>query len=457
MPGYRVWPSVCVLFALFWATVSVAADEAKPSAQPDTNRTDSLGKGDAQIAFDAHRRTFTTWKRVKSGHKVKLRITNPNVFRETYEIKFEGTEIHGVTVPDKLGGLVFAGPARVVPIPANLAQALGPALTADNLKSALLPASLQRPYADAMNVLHSIKTDLDRGCDSVLFSPLAAPLIRSLIIEQTDSGVQKRARTEVMRIARPWREDTTEVTLPDSIMVLFERRVSSWFLLWRRATRDWREAYSTWRLANSGNFQEAEAARMLLMDGQKWIDVLQAETSAARHELELFVGTADAAVDTVRTPSTIDRTARTVGDEFTVIITIRPSPLVTEVNGHLPQEPEATARTTVLVYNRWTTDISAGPSVSQIGDSWDFSPVLFVHYVNTVTPTRALGFSLGISFSDPVRYLAGPTLEIGGRPLRLALTPGFAWGKITDTSVWYGGWGVAASIAITLPALGNGR
>jgi hypothetical protein len=194
---------------------------------------------------------------------------------------------------------------------------------------------------------------------------------------------------------------------------------------------------------------------------KKAIAGLQGKIERARTDLESFVEVARVALDPLRTPDEIHRTAVATGDAITGRVTIRRYSLTEEKTKGLPSASQVTLSRTVPVYGRWSLDVSAGflttglrqrnfitapsPDSSSTGrvvrkgseDEIDIAPGIFVHYVwltkvrlpKAASAYLGIGPALGLTTSSPNRYFTGGSLQVG-RSVRLTISYGRSWGKV---------------------------
>jgi hypothetical protein len=427
------------------------------------------------FTFDAQSSRISTRPvPIRAGSPIALVITHPKTFRESYEVKFETIEFHEIALPELFKGIVLVGTTKLDPLPIGATRALNfSKVGQDTLASppeGPLPASLRLPYDLAVKAAGRIDIEAQLRFQHVMTIPLTSRLASDLMLAPENAQARQIAAEAIEAVHADWINASADE--PDSaadseiaryrardILYLFDVVTRRWANDWDQAAYVWDRAYSVYRAGKpiiSKSDSIANAADSDVQMCKKWMEGLKGKIEKIRPDVESFVELASVALDPVRTPNEIRQTTVASGDEVTVSIEVHRFALVDEKQKALPTAPQLSVSQRVPVYGRWTLDASAGflitglrqqnfvaaPSADSTGtgkvvregshDEADIAPGFFAHYVWT-SRTRsvfwALGPTLGISTSNPIRYFAGASLQFG-RSARLAVSGGVAWGKL---------------------------
>ena len=424
--------------------------------------------------FDASSsRLSASGRPIRAGTPIEVLIVHPNNFRESYQVKVETIDFHETSLPDILKGVVWIGTTRLDTLPTQISRAaVVSTLYADSSTAhtgGILPPSLRLAYDKAIARVAAIDLEAKVRFQHVMRMPLAAPLATQLTLAQDNADARAQAILAVDAVHSDWwttQEDDSGAVAQDSgayhakgILSMFETTTRRWSNDWDEALYDWDRAYVVYSQGKPVSARIDSVAKAADADVQmckKWMEALQGKVDKVRPDVESFVELASVALDTLRTPDVIRRETVASGDEVTATIVIHRFSFVEEKQKSLPALPQSTISHKVPVYGRWTLDISAGflatglrqqnfitvpsqdsSSTSKVvkegsHDEADIAPGLFAHYMWTTRSGNlfwALGPTLGISTSSPIRYFAGGSVQLG-RSARLSLSAGIAWGKL---------------------------
>lgn len=468
----RVSPSAFVLFPILALFATVAPPRARGAASDDCSRDPGRP---AVVRVDACVRKFAGKPCVvHHGEPLTLRVLHPNVFRESYELQLQGSDVHSTGIPDALKGLIFVANGSVGPLP-NFARA--PEINPMEIKAVL--GDLPTRFNGVQDSLKEIRDALNTPGWKRVGEPITARLWSAMINAPDDSTARCGALDSISAVADSWVGDPTLARsysaarqvphfTPESARVLitdlgrlvprFAMRTAALIKPGSQSISDWNESYMSWRLLHPGDRKpEAEwpiEANEQVQSGKKWLDAQVTRFDGARAELETFVMLAAAALDPLRCPDSLQRVVKVDGDEVIATVVFRPRE-PTDKEKTLPRVPEFNLTTRIPGTHRWAFTVSAGVGVTDLLQSNYFTApppdsnqtrivkrgVRDEAAVVAVTQAQLLyterlgsmawgwGPAVGIAPASPARYLLGGSIEFGSR-VRLLLSGGAAWGQV---------------------------